>query len=205
MRILGFFLFALTLASCQSQESIDYEREIARERVMRNDEFLNPDESPLNDDQIKDYQALQFFPVNMDWKVEGRVEIIPNPEETVLKKSKQSTDKMLKWGKVHFQLNGEDQTLFVFRPIPDELDTAFEDYFFIPFFDETNGMETYDNGRYLYPEYNGADKMILDFNRSKNPYCAYNDRWNCTMPPLDNTLALKATAGEKKYGEHSMH
>lgn len=205
MRILSFVLLVVALAACKPQETINYEKEIAFERMMRNQEFLNPDESPLNDEQIKEYQALQFFPIGTEWKVEGKIEIIPNPEETVLKKSKESTDKMLKWAKVNFELSGQSQTLYVFKPIPDPLDTAFEDYLFIPFFDETNGAESYDNGRYLYPEYDGADKMVLDFNRSKNPYCAYNDRWNCTMPPLDNTVSLKVTAGEKKYGKHSEH
>jgi uncharacterized protein (DUF1684 family) len=70
---------------------------------------------------------------------------------------------------------------------------------FVPFNDLTNGVETYKSGRYLnlYIPDNGA--IVVDFNLAYNPYCAYNKKYSCPIPPVENRLNVKIKAGEKKY------
>jgi len=46
--------------------------------------------------------------------------------------------------------------------------------------------------------------MILDFNKSYNPYCAYTAGYNCPIPPKENDLPVAILAGEKNYGK-KMH
>ena len=73
--------------------------------------------------------------------------------------------------------------------------------FFLPFVDATAPDETYGAGRYLDIEPIGDGKFLIDFNYAYNPYCAYNDKWSCPIPPKENRLKVRIEAGEKKYYE----
>ena len=59
--------------------------------------------------------------------------------------------------------------------------------------------DTYGGGRYM--DMDTGDfvdgKVILDFNKAYNPYCAFSDGWNCPIPPPQNHLKLRIEAGEK--------
>lgn len=76
---------------------------------------------------------------------------------------------------------------------------------FIPFRDATNGMETYGAGRYLVDAAKSADlggdpaagTLILDFNFSFQPSCAFDPRWACPLAPPENRLDLAIRAGER--------
>jgi len=68
------------------------------------------------------------------------------------------------------------------------------------FKDETTGNETYSGGRQLYlskPDKDG--EVILDFNKSFNFPCAFNDFTTCPVPPEKNHLPFRIIAGEKRY------
>ena len=71
--------------------------------------------------------------------------------------------------------------------------------FFLPFVDALAGTETYGAGRYLDPEPLGGGRVLLDFNRAYNPYCAYNEQWSCPITPRENRLAVPIRAGEKLF------
>lgn len=42
-------------------------------------------------------------------------------------------------------------------------------------------------------------RVTVDFNRSYNPPCAFNEFATCPLPPSQNRLAIRVDAGEKKY------
>ena len=54
-------------------------------------------------------------------------------------------------------------------------------------------------GRYLDVKIHRENEFELDFNLAYNPYCAYNDNYQCPIPPPENFLNTKIEAGEKKY------
>jgi uncharacterized protein (DUF1684 family) len=76
---------------------------------------------------------------------------------------------------------------------------------FLPFRDGTNGAETYGAGRYLIDAAKGADlgsgenvdSLILDFNFSFQPSCAFDPRWACPLAPPENRLDIAIRAGER--------
>ncbi|MFL5953286.1 MAG: DUF1684 domain-containing protein [Gaiellaceae bacterium] len=74
---------------------------------------------------------------------------------------------------------------------------------FLSFADATSGTETYGACRYLLDTVKGADlgerdgKLILDFNFSYNPSCAYDPRWVCPLAPPGNRLNGAIRAGER--------
>ena len=95
-------------------------------------------------------------------------------------------------GHVSFSVNGRTASLQAYLP------TEGGNYF-IPFVDATAPAETYGAGRYLEPEDLGDGRLHLDFNLAYNPYCAYNDRWSCPIPPRQNRLPVRIEAGEKNF------
>jgi uncharacterized protein (DUF1684 family) len=68
------------------------------------------------------------------------------------------------------------------------------------FRDETNGEGTYPAGRFvsLLPLPKG--EFRLDFNRSRNPFCAYSSVYPCPAPWRGNTIAAPVRAGERYTG-----
>jgi len=55
----------------------------------------------------------------------------------------------------------------------------------------TSGRETYGAGRYLDSEMPKNGKVVLDFNKAHNPYCALNPYSSCPIPPKQNTLLTR--------------
>ena len=57
-----------------------------------------------------------------------------------------------------------------------------EELFFI-LRDQTSGKETYPAGRFLYADLPKSGKVVLDFNKSYNPPCAFTAYATCPLPP----------------------
>jgi len=79
----------------------------------------------------------------------------------------------------------------------------------LPFADPTNQIETYAGGRYLIDSIKGADhgntedgRLILDFNFTYNPSCAYSPRRSCPLATEKNRLPMAVLAGEKHTREN---
>ncbi|NJO82052.1 MAG: DUF1684 domain-containing protein [Blastochloris sp.] len=72
----------------------------------------------------------------------------------------------------------------------------------LPFADALAGSETYGAGRYLEPELLDDGRVLIDFNRAYNPYCAYNDGWSCPLTPAENRLSVAIRAGERIFPDH---
>ncbi|HEY8869099.1 MAG TPA: DUF1684 domain-containing protein [Candidatus Limnocylindrales bacterium] len=76
---------------------------------------------------------------------------------------------------------------------------------FLPFRDGTNGAETYGAGRYLLDGAKSADlggsmerrTLVIDFNFSFQPSCAFDPKWACPLAPPENRLDLPIRAGER--------
>ena len=76
---------------------------------------------------------------------------------------------------------------------------------FLPFRDATNGTETYGAGRYLLDGAKSADlggdqarsTLVLDFNFSYHPSCAFDPKWACPLAPPENRIDVRVEAGER--------
>jgi uncharacterized protein (DUF1684 family) len=47
-----------------------------------------------------------------------------------------------------------------------------------------------------------AGNLIIDFNKAYNPPCVLTKFATCPLPPKENYISLRVTAGEKMYGEN---
>jgi uncharacterized protein (DUF1684 family) len=72
-----------------------------------------------------------------------------------------------------------------------------ESSLYVFFQDPTNDRGSYPGGRFveLLPEKDGAYR--LDFNRARNPFCAYKTVFPCPAPWPGNRLTLPVPAGER--------
>jgi uncharacterized protein (DUF1684 family) len=72
------------------------------------------------------------------------------------------------------------------------------------FTDKTTGDQTYHAGRYIDLKIGDINdgKVVIDFNKAYNPYCAYvKGKYSCPIPPRENYLPVAMEAGEKNFGK----
>ena len=99
-------------------------------------------------------------------------------------------------GTVTVQAGGKASPLRVFRtPGSTEEETELEIYFR----DATSGHQSYSSGRFVSLIPMGGDRFLLDFNRARNPFCAYNTVYPCPAPWRGNVLDFPVRAGEKYH------
>jgi hypothetical protein len=68
------------------------------------------------------------------------------------------------------------------------------------FRDSTNAQGTYPAGRFVTLVPVGEGRYRLDFNRARNPFCAYSSAFACPAPWRGNTIEAKVEAGERYVG-----
>jgi hypothetical protein len=68
------------------------------------------------------------------------------------------------------------------------------------FRDGTNGDGSYPAGRFVSLIPAGDGKFRLDFNRARNPFCAYSPVYACPLPWRGNVIAEPVRAGERYSG-----
>jgi hypothetical protein len=69
------------------------------------------------------------------------------------------------------------------------------------FRDGTNGRTTYPAGRFVALVPAAGGRYRLDFNRARNPFCAYSSAYACPAPWQGNTIAAAVTAGERYHAD----
>lgn len=166
-----------------------------------NAEFKNPESSPLPDRFRIDFESLEFFEPDTNYIVEA--ELVRTPEALPFSMptttGRESTEVV--YGIAKFTLNGKDHELEIYQSPELITQAEYEDYLFLPFTDNTNGEETYGGGRYLDLRIPKGNKIILNFNKAYNPYCAYNKKFSCPIVPKVNNLDTEIKVGVKAF-EH---
>ncbi len=161
-----------------------------------NAEYLNPKESPLRGDNQANFKKHPFFPVDWDYNVTAKFVKTKNPVPFELPTSSGAFKQYQEYGKAEFQLDGKTYTLTVYQSLDLMKLEQYKDHLFLPFRDETNGKETYGGGKYMDLKIPKNDEIILDFNLSYQPYCAYNAvDYNCPIVPENNKLPVRIEAG----------
>ncbi|MEN7550905.1 DUF1684 domain-containing protein [Rapidithrix thailandica] len=174
-----------------------YEEEVIEYREKKDRSLKHDSESPLDKQQKEKFGGLQYYKANIAYKVEAEVVPYKIPETLTVTTSQDLERSFLKYGKARFTLGDKEHELLLLKPIRSTTPQA-ENMLFLPFTDETSGRETYGAGRYLDLE-ERDDKIVIDFNYAYNPYCAYNEIYDCPIPPQENHLNIKILAGEKVY------
>ncbi len=198
MRILLTLLIVLSLSNLQAQES-SFLSEIEKYRKEQNEEFLDPNKSPLSSKERASFNGHDFFAPDEAYRVKARFEPTPDDKPFPLGTSKGGTQLYKRIGVLHFALKGKNYTLEAYVQVQQGFGMRpAVQYVFLPILDETTGVTTYGAGRYLH--YEGIPKgteWIIDFNKLYNPFCAYSDKYECPMVPEPNHLPIAIEAGVK--------
>jgi len=150
-----------------------------------------------------DKQYIHFYPIDTAYCVWAAFVPAKDSKWFAMKTSGTKTQTYRKYGTLSFRIHDTTLTLNVYQSQSLMTSKDYADYLFVPFTDNTSGTESYAGGRYL--DYHMGEirnnKLLLDFNKAYNPYCAYTTGYNCPIPPPENDLQIAIRAGEKAYGK----
>ena len=164
-----------------------------------NSEFADPKESPLTEEDRQKFTALDFFPIDLKFRVEAKFIRTPNQKPFKMATTTARLPVYEKYGEIHFMLDSQQFMLEVYQNHQLRETEEYKDYLFLPFTDLTNGEESYGGGRYLEMSIPAGDSIIVDFNKAYNPYCAYNKKYSCPLVPRQNRVKTRILAGVKAY------
>ncbi len=173
--------------------------EIINLRDDKNREIADSTVSPFNSKERADFYGLNYFDPDLNYRVRATLEVDTTSPPFPFATNTARRPNYRVYGKVEFSLNDTICHLTLFQNMDAINDPDYGNQLFLPFQDKTNGVSTYDAGRYLDITIPESNYFWLDFNRSYNPYCAYSSRWSCPLVPFENQLDVSIRAGEKKY------
>jgi len=184
---------------------------LERFRTQKNDLFKTHLQSPFGPEDRATFNGLEYFAYDPALRVEAKLESLT--EAALIETPSSGPKSMLfpRAARVSFSIAGEPASLYVYWT------DVYGGGLFLPFRDATNADETYCAGRYLFDTVKGSDfermtndgdtaamgysggRILLDFNYSYSPSCAYDTRWVCPLAPRENVLAMPIRAGERNY------
>jgi uncharacterized protein (DUF1684 family) len=193
------FLFLFLLIFVIKSYSQSYFEEIIDFQLEMSKEFADSTKSPLTTSDRLIFSSLNFFPIDSSFRILARFIKTPYELPFAMKTTTTRAPMYRKYAEAYFLLNGIDCKLNIYQNIDLTKKPNYEDYLFLPFTDLTNGDESYGGGRYIDLKVSDSDTIIIDFNKAYNPYCAYNHKYSCPIPPAENALSIEIKAGVKKY------
>ena len=201
MKTLILFVFCVVLSTTGYTQQAEI-KEIKDFIAKQNAQFKNPESSPLTKEDLQDFTELSYYPIALSYRVVATFKRTPLEQPFAMETSTQRKPIYVKYGELHFTLDNQDLMLNVYQNQSLVFDASYKDYLFVPFTDATSGNETYGGGRYIDLTIPETTSVILDFNKSYNPYCAYNGKYSCPIPPKENHLDIPIRAGVKNYKPH---
>lgn len=170
------------------------------------DSLLSFRQSYVNTHEVvgkEDKKYLHFYPVNESLRIAASFERIKDGKGFDMNTASGMKQKYFHYGLLTFKVHDSLVHLYIYQSASLMKQKKYKDYLFVPFGDATSGYESYGGGRYL--DFTVSDiknnKLLIDFNKAYNPYCAYTTGYNCPIPPKENLLTVAIPAGEKNYGK----
>lgn len=140
----------------------------------------------------KNFLGIEHYPVDPQWRIEADWVEFEKPRTLHITNVLGIVEDARCPGKAVFQYLGKTYELLPMQDAPG-------DQLFFVITDKTAGTETYEASRFLYAEPPKNGKVLIDFNKVYNPPCAFTPFTTCPLPPKENVLPFRLTAGEKKY------
>ena len=194
--VLSMFLSSV-VALGQNKERVIQEIQNYQDKMDL--EFADPEQSILKPKDLAEFKGLKWYPIDLDYRVTARLERTPQAEPFLMPTTTERKPEYVQYGILNFTLQGQQLSLPVYRSTEGYEDPQYADYLFCPFTDWASGDGAYGGGRYIDLRIPEGDKLVLDFNQSYNPYCAYNERYSCPIPPKENDLPVRIEAGVKAF------
>jgi len=197
--LLLLFIFAeLTVAQTEAEIT----EEIEAFHASENEKFGNKETTILTPKDLRKFKELEFYNINLDFRVEARFVPTPNEEPFLMPTTTSRLPEYVKYGEAHFEIDGKKLKLNLYQNTTPSEDPQYLNHLFLPFTDYTSGDGSYGGGRFIDSYIPEGDTIVIDFNMAYNPYCAYNSGYSCPIPPKENDLLVRIEAGVKDFGKH---
>lgn len=183
----------------QAPKEADFIAQVKAYQAKLNKSYADEKTSPLLPEDLKKFKTLAFYPANANLKIKAKFTKTKNAKPFEMATSTDRKPLYKEFGIATFSIDGKPYVLHIYQNLDLLKKPEFEDYLFVPFYDETNGIETYGGGRYIDTDMPEGDSIIIDFNKAYNPYCAYSYKFSCPIPPKENDLAIAIKAGVKAF------
>lgn len=192
------------MLSCNSQDKRALIGETTYQQEL-NAIYKDASTSPLKKKDVKNFKGLDFFPVDSSFIVTAK--LVKTMDAPTFEMATTTDRKPLykEYGKLTFTLKGKNCELTIYQSQDNLRDEKYKEYLFLPFTDDTSGNESYGGGRYMdvmTTDEKSDGTIVLNFNNTYNPYCAYNDRYSCPLTPRKNHLDIEIKAGVKAFKKH---
>ena len=192
MRIIYCILFLFVVIPTMAQTSYKDSLNLYLENYVAKHEVVKG----------KDKEHLSFYDVDGQYRVMANFTATENSPWFEMPTSGKMKKLFRIYGVVKFKIGNANLQLNLYKSQSLMQDPAYADYLFLPFTDATSGIESYAGGRYI--DLKTSDiidgKIVIDFNKAYNPYCAYVlGVYNCPIPPKENNLNVAIRAGEKDF------
>ncbi len=137
------------------------------------------------------FEGIDYFDINPLLRITGKFVPHPPGKTITIVNIMSMEEEMVNSGVLSFEHEGKQFNLETI----DEGDGRL----FITFADRTSGHESYSAARFIYAETPAADgTVVIDFNKTYNPPCAYTPFSTCPLPPQSNRMDMRINAGEMK-------
>jgi uncharacterized protein (DUF1684 family) len=196
-RILATAVLSIAIAGCTSAP-VPYPDQIAAWHAEKDRFMRESSESPVAADKRDAFPPLAYFPIDPGYRVPAALQPAQSGPAVEMPTSTGQRRKMRRVGTLTFMLKGQPLSIGAFVEA-DQSDTR---RLFVPFGDLTNGVETYQGGRYLDLERTPTGVYDLDFNRAYHPFCLFNSSYDCPYPPPESRMKVPIRAGEKLAAPH---
>jgi uncharacterized protein (DUF1684 family) len=191
--IAGYFIAENVITSTETvSDNMNpeiYYHNIEDERTAKDEEFRTSDNSPIENKEA--FQGLSYFEPDLQYRVMATLVPYKGDDKRLVINYTDGTETVYeKFAYATFNLHQKSHKVLLL---------LHDDMVSLLFKDDTNGKTTYGGGRYLDFKINEASgrTMVIDFNKSYNPYCAYVPDYACPLPPAENKLSISIPAGEK--------
>ncbi|WP_045687486.1 DUF1684 domain-containing protein [Hymenobacter sp. AT01-02] len=184
--------YAQTTGGTQRPTMQKHAQQVVAFQQELNAEYRDSTRTPLLVAERSTFTGLPFYPINYAACVEAKFEPDSLGAPFQMQTSTVRQPLYRKYGVLLFTLEGKPQHLAVYQSLDLQQNPEYRDYLFVPFTDRTNGHGSYGGGRYIDLRRGQIHqgRVVLDFNRAYNPYCAYGGNYSCPVPPAENHLPL---------------
>jgi uncharacterized protein (DUF1684 family) len=186
-----FFYAPFKILSQTKKEIFEYRKTHVEELLADVRKPITPEEKSF----------IKYFPYKKSWEVEATFTLLEKEPVFQMPTYSGVTRDYRKYATATFFYRKKKIIVFLYQNMTLIRQPQYKDYLFLPFKDETNGFESYGGGRYMDVRISTVKegKIKLNFNKAYNPYCAYNDGFNCPIPPVENHINRSIKAGERNF------
>jgi len=183
-----------------AQDESSYTKLIQEYRDSVDAVFADSATSILLEEDLGNFSGLQYYPILPEYLIKARFRKFWFKKKFSMQTSTERLPTYRRFGMLKFEVNGQKVKLVLYQNLDYLEKFPRYDGLFCPFIDSSKHLQSYGGGRYLDFHIKEMAKWTwIDFNKSYNPYCAYNYRYSCPIPPKENHLEVNIPAGIQRW------